>query len=322
CRCWRSAPSGRYCRCCAAPSGPAGGGRARRDPPRPAAGHRAAAAPRRLAPGPRLVAAGPGGHRPHPPRPVVDAPPAPGPLPPRRPGRAGCAPRPGRSAGGDAAGADPPHRPGGKPRQPLAGAARLRPAGAPRRRGRRRSRPRARHRWRALGPAGRQPVPPGGRGRSPPRRDPRPPRRGLDPTPPEAVPVLTLAWPWLLTLLPLPWLYRLAARPARARGAALRSAHYARLTGQLATTGAPTHPWRHGLLALIWLALLLAAARPTWTGEPVTLPTSGRDLMLAVDISDSMRIADMAAGNEWLPRVTVVKAVVGDFVARREGDRL
>jgi Ca-activated chloride channel family protein len=134
--------------------------------------------------------------------------------------------------------------------------------------------------------------------------------------------VLTLAWPWLLTLLPLPWLYRLAARPARARGAALRSAHYARLTGQLATTGAPTHTWRHGLLALIWLALLLAAARPTWTGEPVTLPTSGRDLMLAVDISDSMRIADMAAGNEWLPRVTVVKAVVGDFVARREGDRL
>ena len=146
----------------------------------------------------------------------------------------------------------------------------------------------------------------------------------MDPATSEGIPVLTLAWPWMLTLAPLPWLYRLVARPHNSLGATLRSAHYARLTSPLATsaTGASASPWRHGLLALIWLALLFAAARPTWTGEPVTLTSSGRDLMLAVDISDSMRIADMAAGNELLPRVTVVKAVVGDFVARRQGDRL
>src|SRR5690606_3348879 len=71
-----------------------------------------------------------------------------------------------------------------------------------------------------------------------------------------------------------------------------------------------------------WVSLLLAAARPTWTGEPITLPATGRDLLLAVDISDSMRISDMAVGNELYPRLAVVKQVVGDFVDKRQGDRL
>jgi len=135
--------------------------------------------------------------------------------------------------------------------------------------------------------------------------------------------VLTLAWPWLLALLPLPWLYRLVARPVAGQAPALRSAYYAQLTSQLSVAAAaPRRRWRHGLLAIAWLGLLLAAARPTWVGEPIVLPASGRDLMLAVDISDSMRIADMAAGNDMVPRLTVVKAVVGDFVIERRGDRL
>ena len=40
--------------------------------------------------------------------------------------------------------------------------------------------------------------------------------------------------------------------------------------------------------ALIWLLVVLAASRPQWLGEPVQLPSTGRDLMLAVDISGSM----------------------------------
>ena len=49
-------------------------------------------------------------------------------------------------------------------------------------------------------------------------------------------------------------------------------------------------------LWLIWLLLLLAAAGPPWIGEAIELPNSGRDLMLAVDISGSMQIEDMQHG--------------------------
>lgn len=132
-----------------------------------------------------------------------------------------------------------------------------------------------------------------------------------------------LAWPWMLALLPLPWLYRLLRRPAGTATAVLRAPHYAQLTGGLTTHVGPSNSRISlVLLVIMWLALLLSASRPTWIGEPITLTTTGRDLMLAVDISDSVRIADMTFGDELLPRITVLKAVVGDFIEHRRGDRL
>ena len=76
------------------------------------------------------------------------------------------------------------------------------------------------------------------------------------------------------------------------------------------------------LLSLIWLLLVSAAARPQWLGEAVTLPSSGRDLLLAVDISGSMKTADMVVENQQIPRVLVVKYVVSDFIQRRTSDRI
>ena len=73
---------------------------------------------------------------------------------------------------------------------------------------------------------------------------------------------------------------------------------------------------------LIWLLTVIAASRPQWLGDPVQLPSTGRDLMLSVDISGSMEAQDMVVGNRQASRIDVVKAVVGDFVERREGDRL
>jgi Ca-activated chloride channel family protein len=39
---------------------------------------------------------------------------------------------------------------------------------------------------------------------------------------------------------------------------------------------------------LLWLLLLSAAARPQWLGEPLPIAASGRDLLVAVDVSGSM----------------------------------
>ncbi|MCB1842930.1 MAG: VWA domain-containing protein, partial [Halioglobus sp.] len=132
-------------------------------------------------------------------------------------------------------------------------------------------------------------------------------------------------WPWFLLLAPLPWLVQRLAPPVSTRDAALRAPFFEEWR-ELGGTPRTTRPQSRSLAAiglwLIWLLLLLAAARPVWIGEAVELPDSGRDLMLAVDISGSMNIADMQLGDALRPRIDAVKDVGSRFIKRRAGDRL
>src|SRR5687767_4795535 len=106
--------------------------------------------------------------------------------------------------------------------------------------------------------------------------------------------MIEIEWPWLFMLLPLPLLLRRLLPPAAAnRQAVLRTPlledFAASLSGETKAAGS------RALLAvalLAWALLVTAAARPQWYGEPVQLPVSGRDLMLAVDLSDSMQEED------------------------------
>lgn len=127
---------------------------------------------------------------------------------------------------------------------------------------------------------------------------------------------------WALLALPLPLVAFLALPRAQAvEGPALRVPFFAVLmAGQ-----EPGATGRRGLFwlgLLIWCLLVSAAARPQWIGEPLPLPLAGRDLMLAVDISGSMVEEDMVIGARVTDRLTAVKAVAGDFIERREGDRI
>ncbi|WP_087024049.1 vWA domain-containing protein [Thaumasiovibrio subtropicus] len=78
-----------------------------------------------------------------------------------------------------------------------------------------------------------------------------------------------------------------------------------------------------GLLIAAWLCLVVALARPVWLGEPISVPSEHRDVMLVVDLSGSMDIEDMTdkRGNA-IDRLTAVKEVLSEFVANRQGDRL
>ncbi len=134
--------------------------------------------------------------------------------------------------------------------------------------------------------------------------------------------MITLAWPWALAALPLPLLARLLPPARGAAGAALRLPPL-----QVAEAQDLADPPRRRRLALIlgWLAwglLVLAATRPEWLGEPVSLPLAGRDLMLAVDVSGSMEQADYLLAGRPANRLEVVKSVAGRFIDRRQGDRL
>ncbi len=131
-------------------------------------------------------------------------------------------------------------------------------------------------------------------------------------------------WPYAFALLPLPLLARRFWRSAVETQEALtvpRLGTFQLQSESAAERPARRFPWRMLLLWTIWLALVTAAARPQWTGDPLLLPTSGRDLMLAVDISGSMGTEDMELGGQLVDRLAVVKAVVADFIGARQGDR-
>src|SRR5688572_8619763 len=99
--------------------------------------------------------------------------------------------------------------------------------------------------------------------------------------------MIEFVWPWVFAVLPLPWLIHLLMPRAGARDAALYVPFFRALSRLDAKSARATT--RNALLTLFaviaWLALVTAAARPQWIGDPIELPTTGRDLMLVVDIS-------------------------------------
>lgn len=128
----------------------------------------------------------------------------------------------------------------------------------------------------------------------------------------------------VLLLLPLPVLvyYALPVQALRQQ-AALRVPALDDFR-QAATTGIEIRPrrWRQWLVLLVWLLLVLAASRPQLIGESVAIEVSGRDLMMAVDLSDSMSTADFRIEGEQVNRLQATKRVASKFIERRRGDRL
>jgi Ca-activated chloride channel family protein len=132
------------------------------------------------------------------------------------------------------------------------------------------------------------------------------------------------AWPWVFLLLPLPWLMRILLPAADSGEAALKVSFLAdleSLVGRRARANLPG--WRQQLpFVLIWLLLLVACARPQWLGEPLPLASSGRDLLVAVDVSGSMDYPDMHWKKDEVSRLVLVQHLLGDFLQGRKGDRV
>jgi Ca-activated chloride channel homolog len=127
-----------------------------------------------------------------------------------------------------------------------------------------------------------------------------------------------LAWPWMALLLPLPWILLRVRGAAQPEGSAL----YLPLAAHVASPGAASATLPRSVLALlaaVWTLLVLAAMRPQWLGQPLPVPTSGRQIMLAIDCSGSMATEDMG-GDE--SRLQVVQQVAGRFIDERRGDQI
>lgn len=131
--------------------------------------------------------------------------------------------------------------------------------------------------------------------------------------------MITLAVPLALLLLPLPLLARFL--PARAA------------TGQVmdlpdgiaaAAERAAGPERRRGLVlaGLVWACLCLALAQPERVELVPDRSASGRDILIALDMSGSMATPDFALDGETVTRLAAVKRVARGFIAARTGDRI
>ncbi|MBU8910315.1 MAG: VWA domain-containing protein [Desulfobacterales bacterium] len=76
-------------------------------------------------------------------------------------------------------------------------------------------------------------------------------------------------------------------------------------------------------LKIISLVLLiLALARPQWGDKKINVTTEGVNIILALDLSESMRALDFKKDKKIVTRLEAVKTVVRDFIMKREGDRI
>jgi Ca-activated chloride channel family protein len=120
---------------------------------------------------------------------------------------------------------------------------------------------------------------------------------------------------FLLAVIPL--LYRFGYMEGEAKRAAVAYSDFK-------TLGEKVPSKSHFRGALFWLrmlavaALVFALARPQLEHGYETVQTEGIDIMLALDISGSMRAEDFKPRN----RLYVAKQVVGDFISKVNTDRI
>ena len=141
--------------------------------------------------------------------------------------------------------------------------------------------------------------------------------------------MLSFAYPWLaaLVLLPLLVLWLLPAHAESRRG--VRVPFFAllvSLTGQQPRAGVVVGRrglWRSMSLTVCWLLAIAALMRPQWIEPPVHHDKPARDLLLLVDLSGSMDTRDFTdPSGAKVDRLTAVKQVLDEFLAKRKGDRV
>lgn len=139
------------------------------------------------------------------------------------------------------------------------------------------------------------------------------------------------AQPQFFWLLILPFIFRLLIPAMRGlHGDALRVPFLKDIeqinikSGSSWRTSDTAKKWSAKLswLYAIWVLLVMAAARPQWVGEPVRLPNMSRDILMVVDISNSMNERDFALQGRRIDRLSAVKKTAADFIKQRADDRI
>lgn len=132
--------------------------------------------------------------------------------------------------------------------------------------------------------------------------------------------MISLAAPLFLLALPLPLIVYFWGPRRKAAGPALEVPFVE--YGQTGGERAGHLSKRLALPFMAWISLVVAMAEPQRLFHSDALPISGRDLIVALDLSGSMIREDFTLNGQADSRLNVVKAVGSDFVRKRGGDRV
>jgi Ca-activated chloride channel family protein len=135
---------------------------------------------------------------------------------------------------------------------------------------------------------------------------------------------LRFAWPLVFLLLPLPWLlaWWRNRRAPQATSGAIALPFADSLPAAAAPALRATGRRLDCAVLLVFVFLLLAAARPQWIAAADQRPASGRDLLLLLDVSASMQTPDLRTAATPLPRLAAATRFGRAFLERRPGDRV
>lgn len=139
--------------------------------------------------------------------------------------------------------------------------------------------------------------------------------------------MIQVAYPWVFVAIILPFLaYLILPKIRQENFAALKVPFFNDLfksfAGVKSLDGLAGLSKLKYLLALVWILLVVSGSGIQWLGKPISLPQSGRDLLMAIDLSGSMQTPDMVIKDKPQSRIDVVKQVANQFIAKRSGDRI
>lgn len=131
--------------------------------------------------------------------------------------------------------------------------------------------------------------------------------------------MIEFALPWAVLVFPALLLLRLAMPEAPGNVVALRVP----ALDDFRTSRRAGARWFQSLLFLLaWAALVAALCQPQRIGGALALPQTGRDLVMAMDISGSMEERDFVWQGKRMSRIAAVREVASEFATRRVGDRV
>jgi Ca-activated chloride channel family protein len=132
---------------------------------------------------------------------------------------------------------------------------------------------------------------------------------------------LTFAQPWLLLLLlTVPLLAYFRGRSGPAAALTFSSTSALRSFGK--TSAARAGKFLRSLFLLSFALFAIAMARPQLGKSLTQVEASGIDIMLVLDVSQSMLTKDFSVGGDQATRIEAIREVTRQFIEARPNDRI
>ena len=135
--------------------------------------------------------------------------------------------------------------------------------------------------------------------------------------------MIRLASPWmLLLLLAIPPVVYFSKRMDRRKRSSFRFSNIHLVEGLKPTARVISSRNLVYLRALALVLVVIAVSRPQSAIEKTRVHIEGIDIVMAIDVSSSMRAMDFESGGKRIDRLEAVKDVVMDFIPKRPNDRI